>query len=583
VEAHADGQERRAWAYVALGLWVLLLETWFRGPFLGRVAGGRGAAALGVGVAAAVALQLRASRGRRPGVDRRLAVVVLAALAAATLVRLPALAAPAGLISSDSAVAGFIAQELRAGELPAPIYAPGFPYEGTLKPHLTALLGLAVPAAGTPVLYAVASHLFYLLWCAAAVVLAYRAAGVPAAAAAGSFMAVSPRFLTAFSLNNVGQYPEVNALGALALLLLTRQRDLLLAGFVLGLAIWQQLLAVYFVAAAALAALLTPALRRPASLAAGVLGFAAGSYPMWVWNATHGWATFDFFRRGGKNPGDRLAGLPDRLEAVATVSFPKMFGLTDLGLGGPTALLAGLVLPALVLAAAWTRRRDLRERRGRSPVFLALVLAAVVLGIFSVSKFSHRGAQRPRYLLPLYTSIAVAGGAALADLVRRSRLAALSIGAAVVAVNAAGLVPWLRARAAADARDRAFVQGLAERGVRTGYSGFWVAAKYTFLAEGRFVLSGELGPDVSWVHVRHSRDVREAGPDAYVLWRDDLADALEARLGALGCRFERTEVAGHWLFHSLSKRVTLEDVSGYDTELEPHGASETPASDGSAE
>ena len=37
-----------------------------------------------------------------------------------------------------------------------------------------------------------------------------------AAVAAGLFMAMSPRFLVAFSLNNVGQYPEVNALGALA-------------------------------------------------------------------------------------------------------------------------------------------------------------------------------------------------------------------------------------------------------------------------------------------------------------------------------------------------------------------------------
>ena len=34
---------------------------------------------------------------------------------------------PASLISSDSAVAGIIAQELAAGQRPAPIYAPGFP------------------------------------------------------------------------------------------------------------------------------------------------------------------------------------------------------------------------------------------------------------------------------------------------------------------------------------------------------------------------------------------------------------------------------------------------------------------------
>jgi hypothetical protein len=347
-------------------------------------------------MAACLVLHARSSRFALAGWDRSAAAILVAVLAAATLVRLPALAAPAGLISSDSAVAGIIAQELRAGERPPPIYAPGFPYEGTLKPHLTALLARLVPAAGTPLLYAIASHLLYLVWCAAVTLLAYRAAGGVAAAGAGLFMAVSPRFLAAFSLNNVGQYPDVNALGTMALLLLTRQPDLLACGFFLGLAAWQQLVAVYFVTAVALAALFTPHLRRPVSLVAGVVGFAGGSYPMWIWNARHGWATFDFFRRGGKNPADRLAGLPDRLEAVVTVSFPKMFGLTDLDVPRVLAAAIGLILPVLVVWVAWARRHEMAQGRARSPVLLAVVLFGVVLGIFSVSKFSHRGAQRPR-------------------------------------------------------------------------------------------------------------------------------------------------------------------------------------------
>ena len=191
------------------------------------------------------------ARGAAAAADRRFSLAVVGMLVLATLVRLPALRAPGSLVSSDSAVAGIIAQELRAGHLPAPIYAPGFPYEGTLKPHLTALLGLALPGAGTPLLYVLASHLFYLLWVYAVMRLARGVGGVPAALGAGLFMAVSPRFLTAFSLNNVGQYPEVNALGTLALMLLTPGAGLLLPGFVLGLALWQQLLALYFILAAA--------------------------------------------------------------------------------------------------------------------------------------------------------------------------------------------------------------------------------------------------------------------------------------------------------------------------------------------
>ena len=84
---------------------------------------------------------------------------------------------------------------------------------------------------------------------------------------------------------------------------------------------------------------------------------------MWVWNAANGWATFDLFRRGGKEPADRLSGLPESFERIVTASFPKLFGLTDLGAGGALAAVLGIALPALVLAMAWACRRDIRERR----------------------------------------------------------------------------------------------------------------------------------------------------------------------------------------------------------------------------
>src|SRR6185503_3021963 len=154
---------RRKLAYVALALWILLLDVWFQGPILG------GRAPIGLAgpwfLLLVVVLVVRhRSRVVRKPLDRSFALAVAGMLVLATLVRWPALRAPGSLVSSDSAVAGIIAQELRSGHLPAPIYAPGFPYEGTLKPHLTALLGLAAPGVGTPLLYVLASHLFYLLW-----------------------------------------------------------------------------------------------------------------------------------------------------------------------------------------------------------------------------------------------------------------------------------------------------------------------------------------------------------------------------------------------------------------------------------
>jgi hypothetical protein len=556
----------RRWTYAALGAWVLAADAWFQGPLLG------GRVPPGVGAGLLLAALLVAAARAAPKLLQRPSAFVLAVaamLALATLVRVPVIRAPGSLISSDSAVAGIIAQELRREPRPGPIYAPGFPYEGTLKPHLTALAGRALPFAGTPLLYLLASHAFFLLWIGAVMALAFRLGGLAAALGAGAFLSVSPRFLAAFSLNNVGQYAEVNALGATGLFLLGSSGGPLLAAFLVGLALWQQLVAVYFVAVLALAVLMTPPWRSVRSVAELLVGLAAGSYPMWLWNAAHGWATFDFFRRGGKNPWDRLAGIPERLERTVSISFPKLFGLTDLDLAGGAAVGLGLALPLLVIAMTWARRRDLRRDRGRSVAFLAASLFAVTIGVFVVSKFSHRGVQRPRYLIPLYTPIAIAVGWATAALGQRSRpLSAAALGGVVLA-NAAGLMPWLRARADAEARDDVFLGRLADLGVRTGYSGFWVGPKYTFLSEGAVVLSGELGPVVSWVHPRHASEVRERGPDAFVTGRGALAHAFASRLGALGVAYKKEDVAGHVVFYALSRPVTLEDVSGYDIDAGP--------------
>jgi len=554
-------------------VWVLLLEAWFQGPILGGRAPVWAALPLALLLIVLVVLLHRSRTPAPRPPDPRFALAVAGLLLLTTLVRLPALRAPGSLVSSDSAVAGILAQELRAGHLPAPIYAPGFPYEGTLKPHLTALLGAVLPGAGTPFLYVLASHLFYLLWVYAVMRLARDVGGLTAAVGAGLFMAVSPRFLTAFSLNNVGQYPEVNALGALALVWLAPGTGLLLPGFVLGVALWQQLLALYFILAAAVAVAFIPGLRRPRVVLEGIAGFLAGAYPVFIWNAANAWATLGWVGKGGKRPLDRLTGLPEQLEKTFTVSFPKLFGLTDAGIAAGLATAVGLAFAGLVLGMAWYTRPVFREKRGRTSGLLA-VLFLIVVGTFAVSKFSHRGAQRPRYLMPVYTSCAVAVGWGLAALGRRSRTAAVAAAAVMLGLNAVGLVPWLRARGHARERDQAFLDTLSRAGVRTGYAGFWVGPKYTFLSDGGLILSGELGPDVSWVYPPHAAAVRAAGPDALVV-DPDLAAPLEARLAALGCRFERSPAAGQTVYHHLSRRVSLEDLAGFDVDA-PVAAADDP-------
>jgi hypothetical protein len=211
------------------------------------------------------------------------------------------------------------------------------------------------------------------------------------------------------------------------------------------------------------------------------------------------------------------------------------------------------------------KRNEIREKRGTSSTFLAVLLFVIVVATFAVSKFSNRGAQRPRYLMPVSTSCAVALGWGIAALGRRSKAAGAAAAVGMVALNGVGLAPWLQARAHAQERDTTFLETLARLGVRTGYAGFWIGPKYTFLSDGAVILSGELGPDVSWVHQGQAEIVRKAGPDGLVV-DPDLAPALQARLQSLGCRFERTESIGQVILHHFSKRPTLEDLAGFDVE-----------------
>jgi hypothetical protein len=552
----------QALPYACLTLWVLFADAWFRGPLLGALSGRVLLASLGALLTSALVVAGLSSTGASTP-PRRFLVAVAGLLLLATLVRLPALLAPSSVISGDSAVNGIVAHELRTGAIAPPVYPPGYPYEGTLKVNLTAALGRLFTGIDTPTIYVWAGHAFYLLWMTAAMMLARRAGGDVAVLGAGLFLAVSPRFLTAFSVNNVGQYQELNALGALGLALLSGG-SVLGAAFAIGLAVWQQLVAFYFVLVLLAALVLTPSLRTPRALRDAVAGFGAGTYPIWIWNVANGWATFDFFRRGTKGGlGGRMAEWPTQLGRTLATSFPKLFGATDLGLDRTAALLAALVLPSLVLVLAWTCRKEIREQRGRSAAALAVLLFAVGLSVFTVSKFSRRGIQRPRYLLPLYTPVAVAAGFAFARLAARSKAAAGAAAALVLGWNAAGLAPWLLGRPLTAAHDREVLERLQALGVRRGHAGFTVATRYTFLSGNRMILAGDLGPEVDWVYAPHAVRVEQDGADAYLTDRADLVPALARRFTELGVAFSRTDGVPT-VFHHFSRKVELSELDGYD-------------------
>ena len=168
------------------------------------------------------------------------------------------------------------------------------------------------------------------------------------AVVAGLYLALSPKFLTTFSLNSVGQYMDVLALGGAALALLASVLDgdeadrtgvetgrpkanprwrlsCFGIGYLLGAALWQQPVALAYLGAVLAALALRRATWREPAFLLLPLGLAVGVLPVLIWNAQNGWGSGDIL---GRHPQELLAqaeALPVLVARTATRAFPYPF------------------------------------------------------------------------------------------------------------------------------------------------------------------------------------------------------------------------------------------------------------------
>jgi hypothetical protein len=313
----------------ALVLGALTLVAWFAGRSSALPA------VLAAATAGAAALAARSGPVRRP----RPRPETLGCLALAVAYRLPALLHPWGWVNRDGAYGAFVALHLLDGLRPAPVFTEGANYQGTLKGHLAAALALATGSRDLSWLLVLSSVLLYLVFVAASMSLARRLGGRVAAGAAGVYLAVSPRFLTVFSLNCVGQYVEVLALGGVALAVLARvlaeerhgveaRRAYAAVGFLLGAAFWQQPVALSYAGAAAIALLLRRRTWRDAWTLLVPAGLVLGLLPVLLWNAQHDWASADILGREPSELKAQVDALPRLARRAVQISFPILSGLS---------------------------------------------------------------------------------------------------------------------------------------------------------------------------------------------------------------------------------------------------------------
>jgi hypothetical protein len=500
---------------------------------------------------------------------------------------MPALLHPWGWVNRDGAYGAFVTLHLLQGARPAPVFTEGANYQGTLKSHVAALLALLTGARDLSVLMTAASLLLYLVVMVSAMAVARRVGGRAAALATGLYLALGPRFLTVFSLNCVGQYVDVLALGGAALALLAGILDEDRAGFdargrylaiglLLGAAFWQQPVALSYAAVAAAVVGWRAVVRRDAWSLLVAAGAAVGALPVLLWNLQHGWASRDIL---GREPSDLRAqaeALPHLVGRTLSVSFPILSGLSP---NHPWADVPGVragaawLLPLSLAAYLAVRHRDIRvwlRAHRPTPALLTPLLTIACLALFwAVASGSVY--RRPRYLLPVVAAGAVHAGVLCAWLWARSRAAAVFGLALLLSLNVSGTVPRLFASAAIARRHHDIVRALDEKGIRTGYSDFSIAAPVTMFTAERILISPGLGPTPAYESDAHARRVAEEGPDAYVLPPEDDPERFAAVLRGLGVSFQ-VETKPVTVFYGFSRRVRLEEVAGFRGES-PQAAS----------
>jgi hypothetical protein len=547
----------------AAALWLLLGLRWFdtaagwRPAWLERVPPLVLAGAVLVLAGLSRAGRWRERWGPPPGGPRRALLLVVGV---AVLFRLPlAWQGAAGYVTPDGALSGIVALHLRDGTEHL-VFVPHVPYSGSLKSHLTAPLAAAIDPARA---FALVSVGFYAAFVAALYQLALLAGTSGwAALAAGLYAVFAPAFVTRYSLSNDGNYVEVLALGTWALVLAARWRrddrasDLpsLAIGLLLGLAFWCHILAVIHAAAIALWALVVAPRRALRAVPAAALGFVLGDWPGLLWNAAHGWESFQYLRPG-RVGGGLAAGGPSLASRGWGLIADQSLVLVGYDPGYPRAV--DLVLKALavlaVAVAAVAGIAALREAWRRRSAGLGLLLVFTAVNVLVALLALPQIEGNPRYLQFLMAPLPVLIARFL-DAPRRRWLMAL-----LVTFGAAGSLAQVPGAVRADRQWRGFVADLEAEGVRWCDTDFHLATKLNFLSQERVICSSKLGPTTTEYFFDYRRRVETAPEVALVAVNATAAEKLGRRLERLGVTYERRDFMKPVLLR-LSRKVDPEEL-----------------------
>jgi hypothetical protein len=375
-----------------------------------------------------------------------LVVAALVLFAFALAVRLGLLVRSNWLLEGDDALSALMALAVQDGE--RPIMLKNQTYAAAWEPYMMALsytlFGISRFSAKLPALLG-SLALVGTTW-----VLANAVAGRAAAWFAAALMAVPPVYVLVLSLKPWAPYTEVILFGTLCLMCAVRLawpracqldgRWAIGCGVAGGLALWMHPLAVWYLAAATVTLVARVRGRRWLPIAGrGALAFGIGAVPIVLYNIATSGATLRFVFSGAQGQtADRQA----VLSAWFNSDLPRGAGLWH-PWGASPWLPGGLMAVFLAGAIGWAvaRRCGLRLRPLDAVLaFLVLIPVVYVLSGFGGPALNPYGFDATgRYTPPIWSALAIVGGAALGALWRTRRFLAVALCALPLAVNLAGV------------------------------------------------------------------------------------------------------------------------------------------------
>ena len=480
--------------------------------------------------------------------------VVVALLLGGLAVRLLYLVTPS--LDSDQAIFGLMAVHMLRGEFP--IFQWGYHYMGTIESVVAAPLMLVF--GPTRFALNLSPVLFSMLFAFAAWRFAREAFGAKAGLWALAFACFPSVYLVWTVVVARGAYAETLALGTLAAYFALsavgaedprRERAALVgAGLALGVSFWTHLNTVIYGSAILLFWLVErPRLVRRAIVWAGGAFFLA-SAPFWYGTIL---AHFDTFLVTAPPP----APFAGRLSRLLYYRLPIVLGVTLDGGTKPTVpVVAWLIVPiqlaafVATLSSAWAAPEAAARRGAR----LLLLIGAMLVLVYLASPFS--GADTQRYLVPLYTLLAIAPAVLVARLAGSRRYAGAAMGLLLVLLQA---VPSIRgadvfesgavAHYRADrAREQRMFAALEAMGLYAVYADqYWDGARFTFDARERVVFSNPFA-DRRPEYLDRTDGAERA---AFLFHLPVVAAAFEDMLHLAGARYQTKVVEGFLLYYDI--------------------------------